>query len=134
MNPIWAIERGEFSTVPFVIVDAEEFAVQFARMRNPAGIVIKSASAGRRSDAQNRALWGVAYPLIADKTGMAKEEVHDACKAEYFMAQGGIKSGAKPISTSGMDVVEFMRYFEWIQVWAAEFLGVVIPDPERVSV
>lgn len=36
-----------------------------------------------------------------------------------------------PRSTTEMNTVEMMDYVAKIQVWAAEFLGIVIPDPNQ---
>ena len=57
--------------------------------------------------------------------------MHDALK-EKFASRRDEKTGLLIVeSTAKMDTVRFMKYYDDIQVWAAEFLDVYIPDPNE---
>lgn len=87
---------------------------------------------GRRSDAQNRALWGVAYKVLSDATGNDKDDLHT-----YFLGEWGgwdvvDVMGSKrrvPVKRSSrLAPDEFREYYEFIQRRAAE-AGYYVPDP-----
>ncbi len=78
---------------------------------------------------------GVALPMIAEEMGHLPYEypaVHDMLMREWF----GLKAGKHPKfkirqSTADMSTVEFTdQMIEMVQIWAAQELGLVIPDPD----
>lgn len=90
----------------------------------------------RRSDEQNRYLWGVVYPTILQSSeelgGWSAEDLH-----EYFLGEiygwdtlaGFGRKRLRPIRrSSGMSTVEFNDFISQIQQRMAE-QGVFIPDP-----
>lgn len=90
----------------------------------------------RRSDEQNRYLWGVVYPTILQSSeelgGWSSEDLH-----EYFLGEiygwdtlaGFGRKRLRPIRrSSGMSTVEFNDFIGQIQRRMAE-QGVFIPDP-----
>lgn len=92
----------------------------------------------RRSDQQNRALWGLAYPTILKAggeqlAGWTAEDLHEFFLGEHFGWQtlGGFgKRRMKPLRRSSrLSRKEFAEFFDFIQRKAAE-LGIVIPDPD----
>lgn len=91
-----------------------------------------------RSIRQNRWYWGVCVALLSEHTGYGPEEMHDILKAKFLPKQLAVTNGNGRIvdsfviggSTRELNTVEFKDYTERIQQWAAEDLGVVIPDPE----
>lgn len=87
----------------------------------------------RRSNGQNRYLWGVCYKLIADHTGADPEEIHTALKFN-FCPKRFIGNLVAPSSTSKLDTIKFTEYIEKVRRWAAEELGISIPDPGEVTV
>ena len=92
----------------------------------------------RRSDAQNRYLWGCVYPTIIEQGGEAlsgwrSEDVH-----EYFLGEwsgwetleGFGKKRMRPLRRSSrLNRTEFAEYVDFIHQRAAE-IGIVIPDPD----
>jgi hypothetical protein len=93
---------------------------------------------------QNAYYWGVVVELITleiagTNAKVEKEEVHRAL-ARYFLdfdndrtfETGGVVFGER-ISTTELSTVEFNQYIENIQRWAAEYLGLIIPDPEQTD-
>lgn len=88
----------------------------------------------RRSDQQNRYLWGVVYPAItAWLQGWDSDDVHEYCLGEHFgweVVTGLGKKRLRPIRRSSkLSKFEFMGYIEFIQRRMAEH-GIVIPDPD----
>lgn len=94
----------------------------------------------KRSNQQNRWLWGVAYKIIGNYIGERDlEKVHELCKQEYpqrdkleiNLKDGTTKTVEFPTSTAKMNTLEFCNYMEWIIQWGAEFLGCQIPEPNE---
>lgn len=91
----------------------------------------------KRSDAQNRALWGLAYPTIAKHCGLSgAQEIDDL--HEYFLGEhfgwdkktilGKTKLYPKRRS-SKLTKTEFSEFFAFIQRKAAEY-GCYVQDPD----
>jgi hypothetical protein len=88
----------------------------------------------KRSDAQNRALWGVIYPAITERLeGWTLADVHAWCLGECYgweTVEGLGRKRLRPLRRSAkMSKREFSDYIAWIQVKMAEF-GIVVPDPD----
>lgn len=90
----------------------------------------------RRSDAQNRYLWGVVYPTVlkAGKLeGWTAEEVHDYCLGEHFgweTVTGLGRRKIRPIRRSSrLNKQEFSDYIAFIQRRMSEH-GIYIPDAD----
>lgn len=83
-----------------------------------------------RSLPQNRYYWGVVIDMVAEETGFEPEDAHLSLR-EKFLSFTDAKTGLTIIrSTTSLSTVEFREYCDKIQRWAAEWLGVVIPDPD----
>lgn len=86
------------------------------------------------SDPQRGYLFGVAYKLIGDHVGMTPEEVHYSEPMTKLRMDYTRKIPTpKSVSRKGMSTQEFNEYKLAIQMWAADFLGVNIPDPNEVD-
>lgn len=86
---------------------------------------------GMRTDPQNKYLWGVVYRLIAQHTGHTDDEIHGLMGVKFRKKQLDI--GWTIISTTKLNKQEFSEYIENIKQWAAEELGLYIPDSDEVS-
>jgi len=104
---------------------------------------------GKRSDRQNRYLWGVVYPAVREglkDVGYETEsldEVHEFCKGKFIALEGRkrkrlinkITGEVKYISvvksTRKLSTTQFNEYFESIIRWAAEYLSIEIPYPQE---
>jgi hypothetical protein len=84
-----------------------------------------------RSNNQNRFLWGVIYQLISEHTGYTREEAHDSMRLLFLKDETRAIPTLK--STTSLTTIEMNEYWEKIQQFAAEKLGVVIPDPTEVE-
>lgn len=90
----------------------------------------------RRSDEQNRYLWGAVYPTILQAgqlQGWTAEDLHEYLLGEIYgweTLAGFGRKRLRPIRrSSGMSTVEFSDFVAQIQQRMAE-LGIYIPDPE----
>lgn len=91
-----------------------------------------------RSMNQNAWYWGVIVEHLSEHTGHTPDELHELLKAMFLpkrlavQDQNGEIQGEYVIggSTTKLNTLEFGEYCEAIRQWAAETLGVVIPDPD----
>ena len=92
----------------------------------------------KRTPAQNRYLWGVAYPTIIKEGGEALAGWEAGDLHEYFLGEcfgwetleGFGRKRMKPIRRSAkLSTLEFSDYVGFVQRKAAE-LGIFVPDPE----
>lgn len=89
-----------------------------------------------RSLAQNRLYWKVYVGLIAEHTGYTPEEVHELLKAKFLPKKFTLADTQGEItdqfvigrSTTRLNKIEFGQYLEEIAKWAAESLGIVMPE------
>lgn len=94
-----------------------------------------------RTDPQNKALWGVAYPALQKATGQPANDWHEYMLGEWF---GWIeytlfgKRKVRPARTTTIDhegrpnklsTAEFAEFYDFIQLRAAQN-GVYVPDPD----
>lgn len=84
-----------------------------------------------RSLRQNAFLW-VTYSYIAEHTGMSSEDVHDWCRDEFlprrFVTLAGKEKEIRK-TTADLSSTEFNEYLERVTAWAAQELGLNIPEP-----
>ena len=93
----------------------------------------------KRTDPQNRYLWGVVYPLLLNGLNAlgwdftTDEQFHEYCKARFCpdpvmnYTTGEVVN--LPSSTAKMTVEEFQAYIQKLGQFAQEDLGFVLPDP-----
>ncbi len=86
----------------------------------------------KRSGRQNSYYHGVVVKMIADETGMTPEETHEGLKIKFLSVQHDERLPTVR-STARLTTKEFMEYIDKITVWAAQFLGLVLPDPYSVD-
>lgn len=92
----------------------------------------------QRSPNQNKYYWGVVVEEIANYIGESREETHELLKQAHLperpieLLDG--KHLTMPPTTKTLNVEEFAAYVERCKRWAAEFLGLVIPDAGQVQV
>lgn len=95
---------------------------------------------GRRSNAQNRYVWGVMYPAIAERLTelngieVTVEQVHIIMSEKFNSLRLKVSTGDEIVvieSTSDMTTVEFNERCKNIQQWAAVNLELSVPDPNE---
>lgn len=92
-----------------------------------------------RGDPQNRFYWGIVVEMT--RLGFrdlgerfTREEVHDILKCKFLKRQKTDETTGEVLyeyleSTTRLTTVEFIDYIEECSRFAAEFLGVAIPEP-----
>ena len=97
-----------------------------------------------RSNQQNKFYWGCLLPLV--KQGLidqgynevkTNDDAHEVIKALFLKKHISNGDGiALEITgtTTSLSTIEFNELISNVQQWAAEFLGVVIPDPNSQSI
>lgn len=101
-----------------------------------------------RSDSQNAYLWAVPNKMISDMTGYEVEEVHEYLCGQHWGWKDkrvpktprnpkGVESVPMRTTTrdeqgkrSVLTTTQFSDYVDFIQRFAAQKLGLVIPDPD----
>jgi hypothetical protein len=88
-----------------------------------------------RSLQQNRYLWGVVYPIIAEATGYTVNEVHEWARAQYLAPKvlqvaGKVREVTR--STTELSIGEMVEYVDNLIQLGAE-LGCHVPSPEEAG-
>ncbi len=89
-----------------------------------------------RTAAQNAYYWGVVVAMISEGTGNDPDVVHEALKSmfnpvrfTYLDKVGEFHETRIGGSTAVKSLDAFAEYLEACRMWAAQELGIVIPDP-----
>ena len=85
----------------------------------------------KRSDVQNSYYWGVVIELLSKELGYDKDELHEILKYKFLQSNAMGMPYIK--STTKLSTGEFEEYLSKIKQWAAEFLHIVIPDPNEAA-
>ena len=129
MNPVLygKVERGKL-----VLDYPEQLVVRLASLEGKRVEVIVRKETKTRTSQQNRYLFGVVYAIISDCTGYDPEQVHDAMKVKF--ASQHLDNGLVITErTSKMTTERMTQYIDDIKRWAAEFLGLYIPDAGEIT-
>lgn len=94
----------------------------------------------KRTNPENRYLWGVVYPAIADYSGMSADEAHDFCKTEFLKIKfhilnketGELIEKERIGSTAKLTTIEFEVYTENIRRFFLLNFGLIIPLPNEI--
>jgi len=105
-----------------------------------------------RTNQMNRYYWGVMIKMIAEETGYDDDQVHQLMKYKFGVVgeeppshririnpmeykDDPVFDGNTniPKSTAKYTVEEMQDYWQRITQWAAEFLGLQIPEPNEVE-
>jgi hypothetical protein len=108
------------------VFNGKEVVITIRRKRN------------HRSEQQNRYYWGGVVPIVCDGLNdvgyrITKADTHEFLKATFLKDKIVNEQTGEFLETIGsttrLTTVQFMEFIADIQRWAAEFLGVYIPDP-----
>ena len=84
-----------------------------------------------RSTLQNSYYFGVVVEILAKELGYDKDEIHEILKYKFLQSNAMGMPYIK--STTKLSTGEFEEYLSKIKQWAAEFLHIVIPDPNEAA-
>lgn len=100
--------------------------------------LIEISKHNKRSNPQNRYYFGLVVPMVKNGikdlgTELTTEETHDFLKGKFNFSELINEATGQteyiPRSTTILTKLAFAEYIEKIQIFASEFLGIVIPDP-----
>lgn len=119
------------------ILRSDVFAAQLATLRDGAVEIAISRKRATRSQEQNAWYWSCLVGLVAEHTGYSPNEIHEVYKAKFLPKRLAMCDGNGEIkgefviggTTAKLTTVQFSDYCEEIRAWAAQDLGVHIPDP-----
>lgn len=118
--------------------DPVAWRAYLARQRGRAVWVTVKRQQHTRSMSANSYYWGVVVDSIAGYIGESSEETHEALKARFLPARHVELLDGKtldmPPSTRLLSVEEFAAYIDHVKAWAAQWLGLSIPDPGEAEV
>lgn len=114
---------------------------EIARSRDGEWTITFRRARATRSRSQNAWYWGCVVGFVAEHTGYTAEEIHEIYKAKFLPKTLAFADGNGEVlgefviggSTTRLNTVEFSEFCERIREWAADSLGVVIPDPQEVA-
>lgn len=116
----------------------KQMDTDIAKMKEGRLVEVEIRPLPRRSDQQNRYYWSVVVAEIMSALQQLGHEVNLELTHEFLKS----KFNARPLcnadgeligeiaeTTTRMNKLEFMGYMERVKIWAAEYLGLNIPDP-----
>ena len=132
------VTTGSIKAGRLVMRNRKAVHAALKRMRDGEVTVTIERARAARSLQQSRWYWGVIVDLLSEHTGFTPDEMHEVLKAKFLPKklsvadQNGEIQGEFVIggSTTKLGKNDFSDYCEAIRRWAAEELGVVIPDPD----
>jgi hypothetical protein len=100
----------------------------------PHAVSIERYHAKRTLD-QNAFLHAVPLRIIAEHTGYSLDDIKDYLLGEAFGWEQYEIMGrqcSRPLKrSSDLTVKEFGWFLEWIEAWAADTLGLIVPRPDE---
>jgi hypothetical protein len=125
------VEKGHLT-----IRNREAFRGQLRHLRGEVVVTVERKHAIRSLE-QNAYWWGVCVHLVSEHTGYTPNEVHELTKQMFlpkklcFTDDNGVVKGEYVIggTTTRLNKIQFGEFIEAFRRWAAEDLGVIIPDP-----
>ena len=100
--------------------------------------LIEKSGTNKRSEQQNRYYFGIVVPLVQEGikhlgTELTKQETHEFLKGKFNYQEISNKETGEyiqvPRSTTILNKEGFSEYIQKIQIFAAEFLNINVPDP-----
>jgi len=90
----------------------------------------------KRSKSQNDYYWPMCVRLIAEHVGMAEKDAHEDLLTMFAstvkrieLKDGSIHEFTVKERTHDMSMERMLKFTEDVKIWAAQFLGIYIPDP-----
>lgn len=94
----------------------------------------------QRTSPQNRYYWrvlvgGIRDQMVSDGWELSKDEVHELMKGKYLVQEKFNTQTGEVLqtigSTAALSTVEFSQYNENVRRWAAETIGLTLPEPNE---
>lgn len=89
-----------------------------------------------RSLKANAYMWAI-YRLIAQETGNDEDTIHKTMKGMFLPLEDLVLPNGETVktlgSTRGLDTVAFGEFIERIKAFAAQELGIRVPEPDELG-
>ena len=130
MKPIF---RGTVEQGRVKLNDPDRYKVYLAQLEGKEVELTVKKHNPHRSNSANSYLFGVVYAVLSDYTGYDTEQMHDAMKEKFASrrTEGGLLITER---TSRMDSARFTQYIDDVKRFAADELGLYIPEAGEVEV
>ena len=135
MKSVAPIFLGDVRAGKVHVRDPQRFARWVATLNDKTVELVVRKKSRRRTLPQNAYYWGVVIEVLRDSEpfrGYTPDMVHEALKWIFLQRRD------LPIptvgSTAAMNTTEMMEYLDYIKMWAAMELAIIIPDPNQVDV
>jgi hypothetical protein len=128
MTPIFSATKDEQG---FRVISKPKLQAYIRGLKPGQYDVVIKRHEKQRSNPQNKYYWKIVVGMIADETGLTPDETHEALKMKFLPKHHDLLPTVK--STTKLSTIEFQAYIAEIVMWAAEFLQLVIPDPNEVD-
>ena len=131
---ITPIHKAKVEKCKLVMFNAEYWHKNLQALEGKHVDVTVKLPSKNSSNKQRKWLFGIAYRLISDHTGMTVEEIHD-CQPLTALRMDYTKKYPTPKSVAmlSMDTRDFSDYMTKVQQWASSELSIVIPDPDKAE-
>jgi hypothetical protein len=131
MNLIWS---GHVADGKLNIRDKPLFLQYLHTLEGKAVQITVGKEVRKRTNPQNSYYWLI-LTLIGKDLGYSANDVHELMKTTFLKRPLWVRGKFIPTtrSSTSLDTADFTTYIEEIRQWAAEELGMVIPDPEQVA-
>lgn len=86
----------------------------------------------QRTKDQNRLYW-LWLNCISDESGNSVDDLHEYLKHKFLNTYARVIYGEEVKSTQStteLNTDEFTKYLEKVQIWAANELGITLPNPD----
>lgn len=124
------------------LTERDKFTAALGGWRDGAVKLVVTYLYGKRSNPQNAYYWAVVVPLIREGMeesmgeSITDEEVHEWLKQQFNPRPIRTTNGhtfTLPGDTKSLDTAEFAAYLERCRQFAADTLGIDIPDPVKLE-
>lgn len=128
------VEKDGQVSLSYKRPDYYQQQVDQLRGKKQAYVTITTAGSSR-SLQQNRYLWGVIYPILAEATGYTNEEIHEWSKSTLLpprLVRVGKRAVYITKSTTALSVGEMSEYVDKL-IGLAEQLDCIVPTMEEAG-
>ena len=94
--------------------------------------VVITKPSRRKTSNQRKFYWAVILEILSNYTGHERTELHEVLKVKFLSYEDNGITYYR--STEDLTTAECEEYYEKIKRWAADELGVYIPDPNQVDI
>ncbi len=136
MNPVF---RASIKSGKVIFDDVKQFNDYTQTLESKEVEVIVRTPKKPRSLAENSYYWGVIIKILSEQLGLSPDETHETLKYQFLkvhksiIVQGKIEEFFFMRSTTDLSTKSMEEYLENIRMWAAEFLGCIIPLPNEIE-